>query len=215
MIKHCLAGLTAVALFGLSGVSHAAVQPTESAQLIFHDNFDNNVSGRNTPPINWTVTNGTVDVVGNGDQDYLPGNGLYVDLDGTSNSAGELRTSLELNADVTYIATYQLAGSQRGDLAPLFGASRTDIVDVYFGSSLLSHTLDANDPIQTFSMSFSPTTSGLYELMFHNQGGDLIGAILTEVTVATIPEPATTTSMLLGLVALTAALRKRQRSQKL
>lgn len=202
-----------MALTCLSGVAHASVQPTESFQLVFYDNFDGNTSGRNNPPANWTVTNGTVDVVGNGDQDYLPGNGLFVDLDGSTNDAGQLRTSFQLNADVTYIATYQLAGSQREELSLMIERSTTDIVDVFFGSSFLSHTLNANDPITTFSQSFTPTSDGFYELMFQNQGGDLIGAILTEVTVATVPEPASVATMLLGLSVLGATLNKRQRSK--
>ena len=40
--------------------------------------------------INWTVTGGTVDLQGNGSFDFMPGNGLYVDLSGSGHASPSL-----------------------------------------------------------------------------------------------------------------------------
>ena len=65
-----------------------------SATPIFEDNFDSENGGNGvtnyTGFINWTVTDGTVDLIGNGYFDFFPGNGLYVDMDGSTNNAGKM-----------------------------------------------------------------------------------------------------------------------------
>lgn len=46
---------------------------------------------------NWTVYSGTVDLIGNGSYDFLPDDGLYVDLDGSTSDAGVLTTKQSFN----------------------------------------------------------------------------------------------------------------------
>lgn len=198
--------LLLAAFTALSGASHAAVQSINMAdvqsELVFYDNFDGNTWGRSVTPINWTVTDGTIDIHGSpGDIDYLPGNGYYIDLDGSS--PGTLSVGVFLTENVGYAATYLLAGSQRADLVGWqLGANPIeplDMVDVTFGTSAAVHTMDANDPLTTFTQYFTPTQSGMYALTFRNQGDDWVGAILAEVTIATVPEPTSAALMLLGL----------------
>lgn len=199
---HFLAFIAAAAAVSTSQAAVQSVDLNEvQAKLVFYDNFDANTSGRNAPPANWAVSLGTVDVVGLGDQDYLPGNGLYVDLDGTTNLAGALSTSFQLESGVTYNATYTMAGSQRRELALMNDADLNDIVDVTFGDSTATYTFAPDDVLATFTQTFTAPTTGLYQLTFDNRGGDLIGALLMEVTVATVPEPASGYAMLLGLAA--------------
>lgn len=69
--------------------------------------------------INWDVVDGCVDLQGNGFWDYLPGNGLYVDLMSGEQPAGEnangkltLKTPLALSGGDVYRLTLNLAGNQ-------------------------------------------------------------------------------------------------------
>ncbi len=48
---------------------------------------------------NWDVLDGFVDLIGNGFFDLLPGNGLYVDLDGSTGDAGKLISKTTFTLD--------------------------------------------------------------------------------------------------------------------
>src|SRR5688500_10780354 len=76
-----------------------------AAQTLFFDDFNNEFPGLNRVPNGgWTVTSGTVDIIGNGPNgelfDARPGNGYYIDLDGSSNppNAGLLSIGLTFAA---------------------------------------------------------------------------------------------------------------------
>jgi hypothetical protein len=198
MIKHLV--VTAGLLSGLCSVQ---------AQVVFSDNFDADAQGLNyTAFVNgWTVGNGTVDLVGTGFFEFYPGNGNYVDLDGSTSDAGVLSRSLTLTGGTTYTATFSLGGSTRGD---------SNLVDVGFGTSLASFTLLSSDPLASQSLAFTPLSSGSYTLSFANFGGDNLGAILDNVVVSTpaIPEPETYALMLAGLGAVGYASRRRKHARK-
>ena len=133
---------------------------TSRAILIFSDNFDTETLALNyTGFSQWTVSDGTVDLIGQGGGfDFLPGNGRYVDLDGSSGNAGIMRSSsLSLTAGVEYTLTISLAGSQRGDLNVVrFGLdlNSDDVFDV-FGDSGQPSDVDFN--VQTIT--FTPGSS--------------------------------------------------------
>ena len=82
--------VVAAALF--SGICSA------QAQIVFADNFEADMLGLNYTSfvIGWAVSDGTVDLIGNGFFDFYPSNGKYVDLDGSSGNAGVLSRSLTL-----------------------------------------------------------------------------------------------------------------------
>lgn len=70
---------------------------------------------------NWDVIGGHVDLIGNGFFDVLPGNGLYVDLAGTSpeyKGVMQSKVQYSLTAGSTYRFSVQLAGNQRVDSTP-------------------------------------------------------------------------------------------------
>lgn len=188
-------GLCTCALSGFTGGAQAAV--------LFSDDFDSNATSLNAVPAGWTVSNGTVDIIGNGFFDFYPGNGAYIDLDGSTNDAGELSHAFSLTGGVTYNASFTLGGSTRGD---------SNVVDVSFGTASQSFTLASNDPLALFTVGFTPATDGSYALTFANQGGDALGAILLDVEVAAIPEPETYALMLAGLGMLGAVRRRRKNS---
>lgn len=174
------------------------------AAVLFSDNFDSNATSLNVVPAGWTVSNGTVDIIGNGFFDFYPGNGAYIDLDGSTNDAGALSQSFSLTGGVTYNASFTLGGSTRGD---------SNVVDVSFGSASQSFALASNDPLALFTLGFTPAADGSYALTFANQGGDSFGAILLNVGIThAIPEPETYALMLAGLGMLGVVGRRRQKS---
>jgi PEP-CTERM motif len=181
------------------------------AVTIFSDDFNADALALNQTIFvgGWTVSDGAVDLIGaTGFFDFYPGNGRFVDLDGSSGNAGVFSKTLNLTAGVSYSASFVLAGSTRGD---------TNVVEVDFGTSAASYTLPSGAPFAVAApVQFTPVVSGSYTLSFANQGGDNLGAILDNVAVesigAPIPEPGTYALMLAGLVAVGAVARRRQAS---
>jgi Protein of unknown function (DUF642)/PEP-CTERM motif len=188
---------------------------SQAATIIFSDDFNGENLELNHPGIptpfpagfaNWTVTDGTVDVIGEGGpfDFFSPGNGHYIDLDGTSNDAGIMQAAMPtLYGGVTYDLTFDLAGSQRGDdnaLTPLLYGINLDGLGglEHFGSQ----TLNSGIGFTTFTLSFTPLvdTSVAFIQFGQNQvGGDNVGLLLDNVKVSTeanLPEPASL--MLLG-----------------
>jgi hypothetical protein len=173
---------------------------------VFSDNFDGENGG--SPQLNyasfaqWSVSDGTVDLIGNGSFDYYPGNGLYVDLDGTSADSGIL-TSIPITqiAGGIYTLTFDLGGSQSFD---------TNTVRVLFGLIDESITLASDDDLSTYSFSFMAIADGLASVSFENNGGDNHGLILDNVSVdaSVVPEPVTLAALGLGALALIRRHRK-------
>jgi hypothetical protein len=178
-------------------------QPVAAATLL-EDNFDAENSGTGTLNYfglaNWDVTDGSVDLNGNGFFDYLPGNGLYLDLDGTTNNAARLesKTTYSFNPGDIVELNFNLAGSQRGD---------TNSVTVSLGSLLNEvFTLDSSASFTTITRSFTVASATNAELVFDHSGGDNFGLFLDNVKLSvnpqtpptSVPEPGST----LGILAL-------------
>jgi hypothetical protein len=174
----------------LAGMCLATIS---QAGVIFQDDFNSENGGKyflNYDNFaNWTVSNGTVDIIGEKNNwDYFPTYGLYVDLDGSTSSAGVLTTKDSFAAG-SYMLQFDLAGSQRDGI----NGDYSNTVDIYLGSWHTSVTRYSADPMATFTFTFY-TDGG--SLVFHNQGGDNVGAILDNVKVSSVPIPGTL--MLLG-----------------
>jgi hypothetical protein len=184
-----------------------ATLPALSQAAVFTDNFDGDALALNQTTFlgGWTVTGGgTVDLIGDpAFYDFLPGNGRYVDLDGSTGNAGGFDKQLGLAASTNYTLSFDLAGSQRGD---------SNIVDVIFGTTTQQFTLASLDPFTTHTMSFTTNSAANYQIFFKNAGGDNVGALLdnVSVSVAAVPEPSTYMLMLggLGLIGFVARRRK-------
>jgi hypothetical protein len=184
-----LAGLAAMTLAGATAGPAKAV-------VFFTDNFNGETLGLNyTSFANWAVTAGSVDLIGTPVFfDFYPGNGRYVDLDGSTgaqNPAGRIATNTTFAAG-NYKLTFNLGGSTRGD---------TNTVEVKLGSFTQLITLGSAAGFTSQSFLFS-TTGG--KLSFANLGNsDNLGLILDNVQVASgVPEPGTWAMMLLGFVGL-------------
>jgi len=158
--------------------------------------------------INWDVTDGTVDLIGNGYFDFLPGNGLYVDMDGTDGTmgnAGKMTTKTAFNLQPgTYLLTFDLAGNHRNT------SSEYVTVQVATGSLLnKTYSLNMFDPFTTFSEVITVASTTSATLSFEGTGGDYIGMLLDNVNFSLIPAPG---AILLGSigVGLVGWLRRRR-----
>lgn len=188
----------------------AALSVTSSlaqAAPVFSDTFDSYSGVLNwVPQGGWTVGNGTVDLIGNGTAwDWFPANGRYLDLDGSTGQAGTLQHAINLTAGTSYTLTFDLAGSQRS------GYDNNNIVDVFFGGTSNSYTLNTFDQFSTYSLTYTATSSGPFSMSFHNLGGDNVGALLDNVSVtAAVPEPESYAMMVAGLGLMGFMVRRRR-----
>jgi len=179
--------LIASAILALSAGAQAAP--------VFSDNFDANAGELNAVPAGWTVTGGTVDIIGSGTNwDYIPGSGKFIDLDGSTNQPGLLARSFNTIAGMTYTATFDLAGNH------VVGYPDNDTVAVSFGTASQSYSNFAkNQGWTTFTLNFTAATTGSTVLSFKNSGSDNVGLLLDNVNVAAVPEPGEWAMMLAGL----------------
>src|SRR5665213_3000020 len=87
-----------------------------AAPIVVFDYFDQDPQSLNAVNLsgNWTVSQGTVDVIGQGGPyDYYPNNGNYIDLNGSSFSVGGLNSTPAFAAG-SYTLTFNLGGSFGG-----------------------------------------------------------------------------------------------------
>jgi hypothetical protein len=154
---------------------------------------------------NYTVSKGSVDLIGNGFFDAYPGNGLYVDLAGSTNQYGALTTNTIFGA-----GTYHVGLSLGG---PIYKGI-TDGANVSWGEGPgLDFTLPGlatNDYgfDVTLLNSEAFTISDLGLSGNANIGSTLFGFQVTRAT--DVPEPFTLSLFGAGAVGLTAIRRRKK-----
>jgi hypothetical protein len=188
-----------------------------SAATLLSDSFDTENSGSGagnyTGFANWNVTRGSIDLIGNGLFDFFPGNGLYLDLDGSTLAAGKLesKNTYSFNAGDTINLNFKLAGSQRGG---------TDTVTVSLGSLYSENfTLGSSAPFSTITRSFTVSSATSAGLIFDHAGADNNGLLLDNVVLSStsaataVPEPFTIIGTIIGGTAAV-RMRKKLKSDK-
>lgn len=192
--------------------------------VLLNDNFNSENGGigyigNYTSFNNWTVTAGYVDLVGTDNWDFLKTGGVYVDLDGSAGNettpfAGTLTSKQAFNlTSGTVLLQFDLAGSQRG----VDENYRTNTVLVKLGDVYSEFfVLQSTDPLTTYSRYINITTDTAANLSFKSlhdgvYPGDNIGALLDNVKLTAVPEPAIIFLLGLGLVGLAGVRRKFQK----
>ena len=192
---------------------------TSWARVVFEDDFDSENSGvfalDYSAFAQWTVSDPSVDLHGNGRYDWYPGNGLYVDMDGSSSSAGKI-TSIPIGLQPgEYTLNFELAGCHWSPYK--YGHDIVDKVTLEVlgaGNVLLSNTysLPYHQGFTPFSVNLSIGAATDVTLSFEGyaeQGGDNLGMLLDDVSLSAAPAPG---AVLLGGigVALVGWLRRRR-----
>jgi len=155
---------------------------------------------------NWTVTSGSVDLIGNGYYDFLPGNGLYIDMDGSTSQAGTIESIAIPLAAGTYQLSFDLAGNRRIDTRDQVTA-QVNVGPLFAEDFSLPFDAGFTHYVRNFSVA-SPTT---VSLSFAAIGSDNVGMLLDNVAVAAIPLPAAAWAgvSLMGLLVASKSLRRR------
>lgn len=200
-IKHIVSFFAAVVL-----------SASASATVILQDNFDSEAGAAGNSTLNynsfsnWTVSNGTVDVVSNGGWGIscAGGSGKCVDLDGSTGNAGVFTSSLLSLAAGTYTFSFDISGNQRNHWS--------DSMTMTLGGFLAqSFNLAASDPWATKTYSFTVASATSNYIIFNHAGGDNVGIMLDNVSLtrtSEVPEPSAMFLFGLGLLGLGFARRK-------
>jgi hypothetical protein len=156
----------------------------DPATVLFSDNFDTENNGVGifnwTSFANWNVLGGCVDLHGNGLFDVQPGNGLYVDLDGSCAAGGSIETKQSFTlAPGNYIFEFFLSGNQR--------ISGSDTVNVTMGSFQEQFVLQQKDRFELRTRNISVPTQTSVKIRFENLGADGRGGLVDLVRLRRAP----------------------------
>ena len=178
--------------------------------ILFEDDFDSTPNSLNASLAHWNVTEGSVDVIGDrptASYDFYPGNGNYVDMDGSTGDAGRITTKQVFDFVVgTAYRLYFTMGKNGGGFETL-----------NFGFDFLANSITNEGSIPTMVdqyVDFTVASNVSSAIYFEGTGGDYHGMIVDNVILKTlnpsvVPLPATLPLVLLGLGGLV-SLRRRK-----
>ncbi len=152
------------------------------------------------------TTVGKVDIIGSGGgYDFLPGNGSYVDLDGSvGGTLVALNHGIPLIGGQAYTLSFDLAGNHRDN--------NEDFVTAHFGDAFATFGIGSNLAFTNHTLNFTPDVDGAYSFGFADSNtfnNNNVGALLDNVSVTAVPEPETYALLLGGLALVGFSTRRR------
>jgi hypothetical protein len=190
-------------LFAL-GLTVAAATSALSAPL-FIDNFDSEPFSLNSALTNWTIVNGSIDVIGPGFYDFYPGNGRYLDMNGTTSQGGTIVTN----------STFNIVAGQKYKLSfnhgtNLYSQGSPEQLNFAVGTNASSLAITNTIPgittgLLTFNWIFTAGTTQAASILFADGGvsnTDNGGPILDNVSLSPIPVPPALPLFLIGVAAV-------------
>ena len=202
-----------------SFVCMSAAAAPQPGDVVFRDNFDSIPLGLDVTGTlgGWTVTSGTVDVIGTPGYDPRPGHGHYIDMQGSSGQPGVLSIEIPVETSGIYRVDFEWSGNPRGnsgaieiDTGPGPGTDGTFTIlsataDVSFLQSLHDTGLKSNPFVLKF---FTPAFVDTLDGRIFPDTGLLLDNV--EVTfLQAVPEPASFMLVLIGIVPVGIAARRR------
>lgn len=200
-VRAAAAGFTLLDLFSSGGLFVNGYNSTDSQALDIlsglkgyfcagnctpeGDSFEPTPALDYTTLTNWDILSGTIDLVGTGLFDVLPGNGLYLAFD-ANECVIQSKDSFSFEAGKTYRIRVYVAGNQKMD-----NGAATVKVEI---GSIFSHTISIADFAQGFannSFNFTPSVDASEKIKITSDIGDpsiadwgpLLDAVtLTDVT---------------------------------
>ena len=130
---------------------------------------------------NWSVSDGSVDMMGKYPWDWFPAYGMYVDMDGSTSDAGKLttKTVFDFQPGITYVLTYELAGNQRQGYGD-------DSVTVRIGpAEVATHTLPWDALFTKYTWPFMINFPAA--ISFEGLGNDNVGLLLDNINLTATP----------------------------
>jgi PEP-CTERM motif len=184
--------------FEVLAVALLLIWPAVSKADTINENFNELPASLNATNLGaFTVTSGTVDVVGGtlfGSLCAAPESGNCVDLDGSN--AGQISSANLTLTPGTYILSFDLIGSQRG-----VNTSTTVTLGTLYDQTFLLSSGDITSGIVGVTINVGTTT--VAPLIFTSNTPGVEGALLDNVSlVSSVPEPATLSFLGIGLAAL-------------
>ena len=199
------------AILAATLVVGATVSANAVPVTLFEDNFDGQSQATNASLNGWTVSNGTIDVIGAPNFFNLyPGNGNYLDMDGSNLNGGKISTvqTFDILAGVEYFISFSYGkNEQNGNLTPEslnFGFDTLTPLNLALTAASIGSLVNV-----TYSF-ISATGANDVSLFFEDLGGDNQGVILDNVKLSAVPLPAAAPLFLMGLAGLGAMARRRR-----
>lgn len=141
-------------------------------------------------------------MIGFGLQDIYPGNGLYLDLDGSTSQAARLETKTEFALEAGLYEFSFLLGNNRNTLETMTVSLGNAYTEIFERSTIMTEF-----ELITRSIVVNDTTNA--RLVFDHDGGDGGGFIIDAVTLTAVPEPNTCFLMTVAIAGMTALRRRR------
>jgi hypothetical protein len=184
-----LSGITLAVNFGLMAKVQAAT--------LLNDNFDTNPQGSFSGSLDssFYVSTGSIDVIGQGSNDFYPGNGNYIDLNGlqqggiTSNS--NFTFSPGQSATLSFSYGTNRDGNSANSADVILGGVVVDQLNSVnlVGTGLNNVILNIPNP-QSGTLSFRSNTPGFY--------GVIIDNVILSSNATAVPEPFTIIGTIIG-----------------